>query len=713
MFLMNSIYRTPKKIQVKRDYSFQSLEWHTCDEILDEENKFQIRAFGVDSDGYSVCCTIKEYVPSFYLKIPKDWRIPNVNSFIEDLRRKEKNGKKILNYYVANSIIRNLTEIVYFKEFYGFTNNENSKFCKLSFKTERGMKAYKYAIKSLNAIKVSMYEVNIDPLLKFFHERDIQPSNWVRISQFEEQSEPSSTCQINIECNYTDVFPDLKEYNANFLQASYDIETYSSPEKNNEGNNYYPFPVPEKQTNVIYQIATCFKRFLDETFCVKFLLTLKKCSEIEDPDVIVIECNDEKDLLLKWKKLIESMDPDVLYQYNGDMFDCGYMATRVEMLGVRSKFMEISRLYDHPAELKEESFSSSAYGTSNYKRLKIPGRINFDILIFISREYKENSYKLDSIASKYLGEKKLDVTPIDIFKAYENGSADDIARIGLYCIQDTVLPQKIVDVLHIFQTQISMSNVTFVPIRFLIERGQQIKALSQIAKISKRKGYLIPFFEYKETEKFQGATVLEPDSGIYDMPITVLDFASLYPSIIRAYDLCYTTIVMKKEYLNIPGVEYQEIQIGDVSYYYAKGQDSVLKDLLGELAKERTKYKKLMKSTQDPSLIQIYDKTQLAYKVSMNSCYGILGTATMGCKPIAAAVTKIGRDMIKQTKAYIETTHHNVYPEGYNTNDLDEQDIISVRISETEMKIKVKELDTIKGDVYIKTNKGWRLAAFK
>jgi DNA polymerase delta subunit 1 len=712
---MESLYRTPKELNSTTNYTFQALEWHTCDEETEEDSKFIIRAFGVDENGYSVCCTISDYLPSMYIKIPKNWRMHDVNNFMEDLKKTEKGGKKILNYYVKDSLIKKLNDINYFKEFYGFTNNEKSKFCKLTFKTEKGMSAYKYAIKSFNEMKkdkkVSLYEVNIPPLLKFYHERDLQPSNWILIKKFREQknNEIPSTCQVNIECSYLDVDPNNKTYNSNFLQASYDIETYSKPELNNDGDMYYPFPVASKIDNVIYQVSTCFKRFLEKDFCVKYLLTLKKCKKIEDEKVVVIECKDEKELLIKWKTLIESMDPDVLYQYNGDMFDCGYMVERAELLGIKNKFMDTSRLYDHPSELKQEEFSSSAYGTTYYKRLKMYGRINFDILIFIRREYKENRYKLDYISSKYLGEKKLDVTAEDIFKAYENGSAEHIKRIGEYCIQDSILPQKLVDVMHIFQTQISMSNITFVPIRFLIERGQQIKALSQISKSAKQKGFLIPLFEYKETSKFQGATVLEPDSGVYDIPITVLDFASLYPSIIRAHDLCYTTIVMDKQYLNCEGVEYQKIEIEGVDYYYAKNQDSVLKDLLENLAKERAKYKKLMKSTRDESLIKIYDKTQLAYKVSMNSFYGILGMATVGCKPIAATVTKIGREMIIQTKSYIESNHHNVFPEGYDSVDLDEEDVIRIKTNDKEMEIKVKQLQDIKGEVYIKTTKGWRL----
>ena len=349
-------------------------------------------------------------------------------------------------------------------------------------------------------------------------------------------------------------------------------------------------------------------------------------------------------------------------------------------------------------------------------------------MIFIKRDFKENSYKLDNISEKYLGEKKNDVKVIDIFKAYETGDPGDIKKIGLYCVQDTLLPQKLVDVLHILQSQISMSNVTFVPIKYLIERGQQIKALSQIAKNTKQKNYLMPHFEYtdkktiddfetkeefeeyEKSQSFEGATVLAPDKGIYDTPITVLDFASLYPSIIRAHNLCYTTIVLDDKYKNIENIEYLTVDIDNGrTAIFAQNADSILPSLLADLAIQRKKYKKLMAGATQPEIIEIYNKTQSAYKVSMNSIYGILGSAAIGCKPIAASVTKIGRDMIKQTKEYIETHHHNIYPEGYKDTVLDEDDTVVIKTGSTQETIPVKDLGNYKGDdIFIKTESGWR-----
>ena len=95
-----------------------------------------------------------------------------------------------------------------------------------------------------------------------------------------------------------------------------------------------------------------------------------------------------------------------------------------------------------------------------------------------------------------------------------------------------------------------MARVTGVPINFLLKRGQQIKVVSQLLRKARRQGYIMPSEKVKNSAPeigFEGAYVLDPIPGFYDQPIATLDFASLYPSIMRAHNLCYTTLVNKCE----------------------------------------------------------------------------------------------------------------------------------------------------------------------
>jgi DNA polymerase delta subunit 1 len=190
---------------------------------------------------------------------------------------------------------------------------------------------------------------------------------------------------------------------------------------------------------------------------------------------------------------------------------------------------------------------------------------------------------------------------------------------------------------------------------------------SQLLRETRKQGFLVPtinrYGEAKDDESFEGATVLTPMKGIYTEPITVCDFESLYPSIIRAHNLCFSTIILDDSQIN-ESVEYETISWdqSDIKYSFKFVQNTpgILPKLLSELAGSRKRYKKMMKEAKDPFLKEVYNKSQLAVKVSMNSIYGFLAAPMLCCKPIAATVTAVGRDMIKKTKNYIEEKYPSV-----------------------------------------------------
>jgi DNA polymerase delta subunit 1 len=128
--------------------------------------------------------------------------------------------------------------------------------------------------------------------------------------------------------------------------------------------------------------------------------------------------------------------------------------------------------------------------------------------------------------------------------------------------QDAYLPQRLMDKLMCFINYTEMARVTGVPFNFLLSRGQSIKVLSQLFRKARDDGYVIPTLKTEgmdvmwfpvflsnillgSDEQYEGATVIEPKRGYYDAPIATLDFSSLYPSIMMAHNLCYTTLLEK------------------------------------------------------------------------------------------------------------------------------------------------------------------------
>lgn len=703
MFEAKKYFRTPcslsqTKAVIKDGLSFQVLEWQDTDEDYisvedtttasdsgsDEEDsrdiqftkRYLIRAFGVTADSKSVCLSIQDYTPFFYIKVPDYFTDSHKASLLEYIESRRFPVDKTW-YTFRGSLVKEQCRFEEKKDFYGFQNNKKHKFIRLVFRNLVGMKQASYLFnKSLRIDSISTtksfwfdkYESNVDQLIRFVHTRELQTAGWVSVEKDHLHIDNSSTsCQINLSCLWVFVNPDDERTDiAPLIQASFDIECFSGD---------YSFPRPEVSGNVVTAIATAFKRYGESDFFLKHIITLKKSNPLKGiSGNVILECYDtEREVLLAWKRLICGIDPDIIYSYNGDQFDCNYLIVRSKgIANCYDEFSQLSRIKGLRCDISEQTFSSGAYGSTDFKRLGIPGRINFDILIYIKRELKLDSYKLDNVAEKYLKEKKHDVTVAQIFDYFRSGDPEKIRVITEYCVQDTLLPQRLVDKLDILPIQIEMARITYVPFRYLIEKGQQIKVFSQLVKRTRKAGFLIPHLKYtkNDTAKFKGAYVLDPVVGAHFDPVATLDFASLYPTIMMAHNFCYSSIVLDKQYLGLEaaGVEYHRVKWKETNednqsyffdYSFVQNTETVIPKLLSDLYKSRKMVKKLMAKETDPFKKSVLNGRQLAIKVSMNSVYGFLAAQTLCCKPISASVTATGREMIDATSNYAETTFVN------------------------------------------------------
>lgn len=674
------------------DIDFQIIEWWAQDESVDDSDesvecdcdfntsKYVIRCFGVTKAGVSVTCAITGFKPFYYVKVPDNFTQAQMNGmlnhidtsyyYLKSFRCKAYSYKQTTDEYNTRPVDlckrtnvlakgpggRYLSHFLTQKDLFGFRNGKQYKFIKLIFNNYTAMLKSRYLFKravaidsvSFQPVKYKLYESNFEPHLRYCHIKDILMAGWIRLRRgLYTVTRDTATTQLEVEIRHDDVISlrDVQDM-AKLLQASWDIEVYSEDDS---------FPDPRRQANVVYQIATTYKNYSDSDIFVKHLLTLKQCGEIRDPNTIVETCSTERELILKWVETIQRMDPDIFYTYNGDSFDCRYLKERAKLCGIESDlFRGLSRLLNTPAQLKTEFFSSSAYGDSEFHRVYIPGRLNYDLLIHYKRGMKKYpSYKLDYIANEILKESKHDVSVKDIFEYYRNGDPEKIRVIGEYCIQDTVLLQRLVDKQLILTNIIQLANVTFVPIGFLTTRGQTIKVFSQVLRKARQMDFLVPHTNFNEntfpvqirfardhgfsdtdigkymdlvyannkrtdakiseiltdsevvvmcnteieeehkdatctyngrrmhvlcmfpsedavSDSFTGATVLEPLQGHYTDNVAVLDFASLYPCVEISRNLCYSTLVMDPEYLDIPGVNYETIEWNDSAEYKLK-----------------------------------------------------------------------------------------------------------------------------------------------
>ncbi|CAI7866926.1 unnamed protein product, partial [Closterium sp. NIES-54] len=310
------------------------------------------------------------------------------------------------------------------------------------------------------------------------------------------------------------------------------------------------------------------------------------------------------------------------------------------------------------------------YGTRETKEVTLDGRVQFDLLVAIQREHKLSSYSLNSVSAHFLNEQKEDVHH-SIIADLQNGDAQTRRRLAVYCLKDAYLPQRLLEKLMMVYNYVEMARVTGVPISFLLARGQSIKVLSQILRKARQRELLVPNMKVQAgagaDATYEGATVLEPKQGFYERPVATLDFASLYPSIMMAHNLCYCTLVQKEHGMRPSDDQISQTPTGDlfVKSSTAKG---ILPEILEELLAARKRAKADLKKATDPLEKAVLDGRQLALKVSANSVYGFTG-ATIGalpCLEISSSVTAYGRQMIEHTRAFVE--QHYSIANGYSHN---------------------------------------------
>ena len=306
---------------------------------------------------------------------------------------------------------------------------------------------------------------------------------------------------------------------------------------------------------------------------------------------------------------------------------------------------------------------------------------------------------------------KDDIGPQDIFNLTINGGAEGRSIVGKYCLKDTELVHDLMRKNDTLTTYTEMSNLCWVPMSFLVFRGQGIKLTSYVAQKCREKNTLMPVIE-KDTsdDGYEGAIVLPPKCNLYlKTPVACVDYSSLYPSSIISENISHDSKVWTKEYDlqdnliketgekiddiyvydNLENVEYINITYDTFKWVrktpkgcaikekcgykvcrfvqYQQGK-AIMPSILEELLAARKNTKKQIKNESDPFMMNILDKRQLAIKVTANSLYGQTGakTSTFYDKDIAASTTATGRKLLIYAKEVIEACYDNVQEKTTN-----------------------------------------------
>lgn len=620
-----------------------------------------LRIFGVTQEGHSICCKVHGFEPYFYVNCPQGMGPDDISRFhqVLEARMREVNKTNKVPRYVQR------IELVQKRSIMHYQAENTQPFLKIVVALptmvtscrgilDRGIQIDGFGMKIFKT-----YESNVLFALRFMIDCNIVGGNWIEVptGKYKETTKRLSYCQFEFDCLHTDLISHVPEGQfskmAPFRILSFDIECAGR-------KGLFPEPTHDP----VIQVANLVTLQGAGQPFVRNVMTLKSCSPIVGVDVMSFET--ERELLLAWRDFIREIDPDIIIGYNICNFDLPYLIQRAEVLSI-AEFPIIGRIRNSRVRVKDTTFSSRQLGTRERKEVTIEGRVQFDLLQAIQRDHKLSSYSLNSVSAHFLNEQKEDVHH-SIISDLQNGSSESRRRLAVYCLKDAYLPQRLLDKLMYVYNYVEMARVTGVPISFLLSRGQSIKVLSQLLRKAKQKNLLIPNVKQAGSEQgtYEGATVLEAKAGFYEKPIATLDFASLYPSIMMAYNLCYCTLVTPEDLrkLNLPLECVNRTPSGE-TFVKSSLQKGILPEILEELLGARKRAKADLKEAKDPFEKAVLDGRQLALKISANSVYGFTG-ATVGqlpCIEISSSVTSYGREMIEHTKKLVES---KFTVEGYN-----------------------------------------------
>lgn len=531
------------------------------------------------------------------------------------------------------------------KELYYYTD-KTTNFIKFELPS---MDAMRHCQNLLRKKKTIVYEQKISPIIKYLTEQNQTFCQWIKVTGRKRDT-------------FTDKVPEIWPTKIELLDSkddntrrvypiamAFDIEVYSE--------NHNVFPNSSFALNACYMISIIVKKLGTDEEPRRIMVTSKHCDDIEGVEVINVK--HELEVIEKFCDLVNEINPTILTGYNIFGFDIPYMNTRLEIF--KRAWPSLSLMRDEETEMRTIGWSSSAYKSVSINYLNNEGRVFVDMHLWIQRQYPGlTDHKLDTVAMHFLGHGKNPVTVKEMFEVYRDGNGADMARVAEYCIVDSALCINLMEKLNTWIQLVETSSIVNVSIQDLFMRGQQIRVLNMIYRRAHEEGFILNERKSKKSA-YKGAYVVEPKIGLHEN-VLIFDFASLYPSIIIAYNICYTTLATPHTPDEITNT-FEWEQDGIVHrhrFVKREVQIGVVPAICEHLLNARKAVRAQMKGDISEFAYNILDARQNGLKISANSVYGALGAGETGKIPLiegGEVITAKGRDLINESMKWAEDNH--------------------------------------------------------
>ncbi len=329
----------------------------------------------------------------------------------------------------------------------------------------------------------------------------------------------------------------------------------------------------------------------------------------------------EATILTDFARVVMEDDPDVITGYNIGGYDFPLLVERAKDLGIPAPGLVLGRDRSSPRDSGERLW-------------RITGRVVADAWWWVHRELKPKQESLQFVARTLLGDSKLDVDR----RAIEQEWLKDRERVMEYCEHDADLALRVLERLRIVDRGADLATVAHLPLEEGLNgrTSQYIDALL-IPRADAQHIGVPPSHHARRDSAIEGGYVHSIRPGIYRW-VVVLDFKSMYPSIIISRNICFTTLASDGSTQSPSGARFVPPEV----------RRGIIPEILRELLADRDRFRALGRAAETPELREYYDGLQNAVKVLMNSFYGVLASSfyRFTDKAIGSAITSFARESI-------------------------------------------------------------------
>ncbi|MBI4021261.1 MAG: hypothetical protein HY369_03390 [Candidatus Aenigmarchaeota archaeon] len=538
-----------------------------------------VRMFGKTAAGKSVCAFVEHFLPYFYLRSPAP--APERALKVEQVRRKD------------------------------IATNREAEFTRVTIANPAQTPEFRDAALAAGA---EVFEADILFKYRFLNDRDFRGLGWVQVEDFAEVG--THTVAVDLTLAAKKLAPLNREADAPLKTLAFDIECVS----------IQPGDAPDARRDPVIMISlACSPAHEGEQAIV--LATR--------PGPGVRYCESEKALLEEFISFIKAYDPDIVTGFNCNNFDFPYLLERMEKNEVRPIFGRCA------------TKRVMARKVAGRFKVTMAGRVIVDSFEIVKKDFSLQRYNLDSVADRLLGKKKVGVKHSEIERLWK-GPAQDYHRLVEYSRVDAELALELVTKLNLLDKYAGISKIAGTLLQDTLEGGETTRIEHVLLRAFNKEGYVFPCKpndrqvaerEAIKQKGFEGGYVIEPVRKLH-ANVVVLDFKSMYPSIIRSFNICPTTLSPDGDHQSPWGAR----------FLAKEKRQGIIPRILEELMNERQVVKKKLRVAAGPERRVLYAK-QWGLKILANAFYGYLGytRARVFNIDVANSITSYGREIIKKT----------------------------------------------------------------